>query len=107
MTPEEVAQRVEAELSHAELRGAHGITCDNVSQYLVSPPIRKDFRDSWTGEVCALWVVLEELPHSQTSGHLVVFDEISDQFGLAGKPRDLLPVFIGHYGSLAETLNGM
>ena len=56
----------------------------------------------------SLWVVIDEVPESQTDGYLVVFDESSGHFGLAVKGGpSTIGTFIGVYGNLAETLNGM
>jgi hypothetical protein len=53
-----------------------------------------------------LWLVLEESPLDHR-GYLVLFDEVSHEFGLGINGNDGIPVFLGFYGSFWQTLDGM
>jgi hypothetical protein len=108
MTAEEVANRVDSELaSCGGLDNWHGIGLDNISTFRVSPAMR-EFTDAFANSTCYLWVVIDEMPTSQTDGYLVVFDDVRGFFGLAVKGGcGQRGTFIGYYGNLVETLNGM
>jgi hypothetical protein len=108
MTSEEVAARVDSELASCKgLDGWHGIHLGSIGG-LRLPPTRREFTDPVTGSTCRLWVVIDERAGSQTDGYLVVFDDASGYFGLATKGcSGHTATFIGFYGNLAETLNGM
>ncbi len=108
MLPEDVARRVDSDLASCQgLDGAHGITLDNIDEFRISPT-RLAFSEPLSTATCNLWVVLDEMPGSRTEGYLVVFDEVSRDFGLAvkGAPGER-GTLIGFYGDLIETLNGM
>ena len=98
------------ELAHASpLDNAHGITLENIAEHRVVPPQLATFENaggpSGPAEIDA-WIVLDECPDSDSAGYLVVFDPSAQMYGLAVK-SDPVPVFIGCYGSLVETLNAM
>jgi len=57
------------------------------------------------GKPLRLWIVLEECPGTK-DGYVIVFDEQQHVFGLANWDGDT-PVFIGHYGTFMNTLQGM
>jgi hypothetical protein len=104
-----LVQKVRAEWQAAE-RGfnPHGLTDAN----LVTPPQRKQFRNSFFAPDAAepfrrtptldLWIVVDETPGGD-GGYLMVFDEERETYGLAVKPD----LFLGYYGTLAETIVGM
>ena len=93
----------------SSLDNAHGITLETLPKHRVLPPRLTRFENaggpSAPPEIDA-WVVLDECPDSDSVGYLVVFYPSSRMYGLAVK-SDPLPVFIGCYGSLVETINAM
>jgi len=107
-TDSDVERLVAAELRDlATLKSWHGIDASNIDTLLLRPPRRADFHDAF-GTAIALWIVLDEMPHSQTEGYLVVYDERERLFGLGVKSRTgERPCCIGFYGSFINTLNGM
>jgi hypothetical protein len=69
--------------------------------------VKRVYEDSFKeGETLGLWLVLEEIPESN-SGYKIVFDEASGTFGLAISGAQDNDVFIGFYGTFLETLEGM
>ena len=88
---------------------AHGINPENVNRHRVRPPIVERFENAGIpgGDTFVdAWIVLDECPGSTDSGYLVVFYSPQSMFGLAmkGTPH---PIFLGCYGSLADTLTAM
>lgn len=108
MTPDELSAKIDAELAGScALNNWHGITAENVEQFLI-PPKSTDMLDSFSNERRQFWIVADERPESNADGYLVVFDEINRSFGLAVKGgADGAATFIGCYGGFVETLNAM
>ncbi len=103
MDAEGVAQIIITDLAeNPHFFNSHGV---DVQAALV-PPQQMKFQNSFReGEILILWLVLKECPN-ENEGYLVVFDERTNEFGLAVYGNQL-PVFIGYYGSFTETLSGM
>jgi hypothetical protein len=57
------------------------------------------------GKPFEAWLVLEELSNND-DGYRIIFDEETDEFGLACGTRSD-PVFIGFHGSFINTVQGM
>jgi hypothetical protein len=106
----ELEQRVRKEWIPAErAANPHGLQFE---RNLLSPPCRKRFKNSFFQrdakepfraiEQLDLWIVGDERPGLE-EGYLIVFDEKRDEYGLAVKSG----VFLGYYGTLAETIAGM
>lgn len=110
MNAETVERILAQELSSGvAFDNAHGITSENIDQYRVRPPMRRRFEYAGgTGEEAFVdaWVVLDECPGSINSGYFVVFHPPPAVFGLAVKGTPY-PIFLGWYGSLADTLSAM
>lgn len=110
MDAEVIEQIIAQELSTgAYFDNAHGITSRNIDQHRVRPPTATRFENAGIPGGDAFvdaWIVLDECPGSADSGYLVVFYSPQSMFGLAmkGTPH---PIFLGCYGSLAETLTAM
>ncbi len=98
---------IEKELTASPgVRNWHGITTENIRQYLV-PPHQEEFQ-AWNGNPITVWVVLDEIPDEPESGYLVVFNSCGQKFGLALKPSQSKPgTVLGFYGTFLETLAGM
>ena len=79
---------------------------------MVLPPQRRSLRNSFfrpnavepfrQRPTLDLWIVADETPDAD-DGYLIVFDEERETYGLAVKPD----LFLGYYGTLAETIAGM
>jgi hypothetical protein len=104
-----VEQKVRADRQAAEGSvNPHMLT----DAHMVLPPQRRQFRNSFFRPDAAepfrkrltldLWIVADETPGAD-GGYLIVFDEERQTYGLAVKPD----VFLGYYGTLAETIAGM
>lgn len=80
MEASEVSQIVEDEINGIwSVSNAHGI---DLKRCLVIPT-RRDYVDPIAeGQPLSLWLVLEEVPEDQP-GYKIVFDEATNQFGLA------------------------
>jgi hypothetical protein len=104
----QVSQLVSQELIHcAEFSSWHGITAENLEKHRVSPPCSRRFKESFQDGCLWLWVILDELPQSK-DGYLIVYDPRRNLFGLATKSDGKSDgTFIGYYGNLRETLEGM
>ncbi len=93
----------------APFDNAHGITLDNLDQHLVIPPIVRRFENAGVpggDPFVDAWIVLDECPASDDAGYVVVFYPPQLMYGLAIKSTPT-PVFLGCYGSLADTLTSM
>jgi hypothetical protein len=101
----EVSEIIEREVAgNWSLSNAHGV---DLKRCLIVPPVKRVYEDSFKeGETLELWLVLEEIPESN-SGYKIVFDEASGMFGLAISGTHNNDVFIGFYGTFLETLEGM
>jgi hypothetical protein len=110
MDADVIEQIIARELSAgAFFDNAHGITPENIVQHCLRPPIAKRFENAGIpgGDTFVdAWIVLDECPGSADTGYLVVFYTPESMFGLAvkGTPH---PIFLGCYGSLADTLTAM
>ena len=103
MKPEEIKDLIVRELNGRDkLPNWHGLS---LADCLVEP-IKKKYEDSFNeGEYLELWLVLEEHPEDN-SGYKIVYDEQEKEFGLVTPGKDS-NVFIGHYGTFVETVEGM
>ncbi len=103
MTPAELVRLIEADLARAGTAFTWGGR--PLSQCLQKPAKRRflNSRDDDAPE--ELWLVFEEGPEPG-EGYMVVYDEQSDEFGLAVQ-GSADPVVIGFYGGFVETLNSM
>jgi hypothetical protein len=110
MNAAELEQRVRKDWSVREhTPNLHGL---QLERNIVSPPCRKQFKNSFFQrdakepfrviEHIDLWIVADETP-GREGGYLIVFDERRDEYGVALKSG----LFLGYYGSLAETIAGM
>src|SRR5262245_22614344 len=98
MTAEEVSEIIDAELQdQAAIQNLHGV---ELPRCLV-PPRRVTCRNTFPqlrgGKALDVWLVLEEMPGSH-DGYVIVFDEINQQFGLAGWNNGGLS-FFGYHGT--------
>jgi len=106
----QVQRRVDVDLAAlAEFKNLHGIELANLDDFIV--PLRHEsFEQSSpraTSALIGLWVVLDEMPNTN-EGYLVVYCPRRASYGLATKGNSRhRPSFIGFYGSLRETLEGM
>jgi hypothetical protein len=69
---------------------------------LIDPPVRAIFEDDGDAAPWSLWLVAE-LKAGPHSGHKLVFDEHTRQFGVAS-PKS---VFLGFWGSFRQTLEAL
>jgi hypothetical protein len=110
LTAEQLGRRVREEWIASEpIPNPHGLRLD---RNLLSPPVRRQFKNSLfqrdaqepfrSTEHLDLWMVVDEDP-GVDGGYLIVYDDGRDQYGLAVKSG----IFLGYYGSLAETIAGM
>ncbi len=83
MTAVEVRQIIIEELDESEINGWHGITKNNVEQYL-SAPVLIELSD-WEGIRNKYWRLLDTEPADKEKGYLVIYDENERTFGLATK----------------------
>ena len=104
MLASEISKLIEEEIDgNWDILNPHGV---DLGRCLV-PPTKKAYKSATDGVIEELWLVLEEYPENQ-SGYKIVFDEKSEEFGLAtgdffGGPD----VFLGIYGTFLETLSAM
>jgi len=85
----------------------HGLS---IERNIVSPPERRTFENSFYSAsspaeerpTIELWVVADEKPPTGNGGYFIIYEERRDRFGLA-----TAGVFIGFYGTLADTIAGM
>ncbi len=108
MTEIEIANIIKTEISEDQFDNWHGISKDNLAEFLITPT-RKQYFDSWTDKLVTKWLVLDESPNEK-DGYQIVFDEETKLFGLAtksSKHSDTIGTHIGDYGSFIDTLNGM
>jgi hypothetical protein len=109
MSPAEVKRKVLDAIGNDWSRSnLHGV---DLRKCLLSLPIRKTFRNSWfdprvrESDANRLnqerWLILEERP-VEKDGYAIVYEEGTDQFGLASGET-----LIAFYGSFIETLNAM
>ncbi len=82
MTGEELKSRIASDIAeNPSFQGSHGITGENVAEYLLEPFL-ETFVDFRSKEI-ECWVVLDEIPGGD--GYLVVYNESEDLFGLGTK----------------------
>lgn len=108
MTPAEIKQAIFDELNERDINSWHGITKDNIDQFLVEPTVIKlvDF----LGKRNKYWLVLDEQPRDLKYGYQIVYDEREDSFGLATKTAAQsteVGLLVGLYGSFVDALNSM
>ena len=106
MTATEVEQLVLAEIGEQwERWTAHGL---DLRRCLVRPPRQETyFSATPAGEVpLLLWLVLEEAPDSH-DGYEVFYDAEERIFGLGVVDNQGQRAYVGGYGSLWDTLEGM
>ena len=110
---ESVVAKELADCQHFE--NWHGITPQNLEKHLVLPPRSERFSISGSRALIGLWIIIDELPADTQNGYLITFDprEYKDNvecggFGLASKRgRRRHGLYVGHYGSLSQTLGSM
>lgn len=110
MDAESIAKMLNRDLSTGDpFDNAHSITPETIDEHVVRPPIEQRFENAGipSGDPFVdAWIVLDECPETGDSGYLVVFYPPSSMYGLAMKASPN-PIFLGCYGSLAETLTSM
>jgi hypothetical protein len=86
---------------------SHFANEEEVSARLIEP-VKADFL-TCEMEAISLWIVLDECPKDDTSGYLIVYDEVTQLFGLATKTSYVskLGYLVGLYGSFTDTLESM
>ncbi|HEY4786070.1 MAG TPA: hypothetical protein VIH57_08470 [Bacteroidales bacterium] len=85
-----------------DLSNAHGVELDSC----LIEPIKQTYLDSFNdNKEIQLWTVLEETEDGD--GYKIVYDLEDNMFGLGMKSDKNELIFIGYYGTFAETLRGM
>jgi len=80
-----------------------GINKNNITDYLIEPKL-EEYIDSSSNVRITLWTVLEE---KGKNGYIIVYSEENEEFGLAIMDKNNEKIFLGIYGSFAETLYSM
>ncbi len=101
MTPSDITNLIRKEIADLQqpIR-----SCVAINKCLVTPT-RIIFADHQRND-WGLWLVLEERPDTK-DGYKIVFDEDSNEFGLATKGHDTRAVVIGFYGTFVQALEVM
>lgn len=107
MTPYEVGQRLAAEIA-ADLpfQNHHGITRENLDQFLVEPHEVLVDPDDLETEPRLMWVVLQERPDS-AAGYSIVLDPLRDSWGVAERAQGGGATLLISAPTLAAALDGM
>ena len=81
----------------------------NFPNSLLTNPLRKDFYNDWSKKLEDYWIVFDEMPNDSKEGYLIIYDESTDEFGLAMKTSMISDkgIFIGLHGSFIDTLIDM
>lgn len=83
MTALELRHIIWNEVNKNEINSWHGITKDNLGQYLIKPKLIE--LSVFGGQRNNYWLVFDENPDDKMNGYLVVYDEAEKIFGLAAK----------------------
>ena len=103
VTPQQLTRLIEEDLKQAGTAFVwHG---RSLSKCLQEPEKRRFLNSHADNTPEDLWLVFEEGP-TPGEGYMVVYDESSNEFGLAVQGITD-PVVIGLYGGFVETLNSM
>jgi hypothetical protein len=104
MTSQEVRKRIEDEIGEDwAASNAHGV---DLRRCLVTPQ-KVIYQDSGhEGQAIELRLVLEE-DRAGRRGYEIVYDENTEEFGLALHDDKGTGVFLGYYGTFLDTLYGM
>ncbi len=104
---ERISEIILKDIQKYEIDNWHGITMDNIEEYLISPRLETYLDSSNNDAPIKYWTVLEEYPKQQ-SGYTIYFDLDIDQFGLGTyNDRSTQIIALGIYGSFIDTLNAM
>jgi len=88
-----------------EFQNWHGITADNIREFLVVPRLQVVDPDDLETEPRPMWVVLAE--RRDESGYLIVFDPSDSTWGVAERDGDGGLVMVIGSDSLQDALEGM
>ena len=107
MTPYEVGQRLAAEIdADLPFQNHHGITRENLDQFLVEPHEVLVDPDDLETEPRLMWVVLQERP-DPAAGYSIVFDPLRDSWGVAERAQGGGATLLISAPTLAAALDGM
>jgi len=81
----------------------------NFPNSLLTNPLRKEFYNDWSKKLEDYWIVFDEMPNDDKEGYLIIYDESSDEYGLAVKTSMIegKAIFIGLQGSFIDAFIGM
>jgi hypothetical protein len=106
MTPQEILAIIQHEVAEQWSR-TNGYGCDQY-RCLVAP-VKGRFRNAVNQdaiEIVELWIVLEEDPITK-AGYKIVFDEDTNEFGLATSGFSGDDSYLGPYGDFWTTFDSM
>ena len=93
-------------MKNGEIKYVHGITKDNIHDYLIEPVLETYIGSIVDTDIFELWTVFHEDKNSN-SGYTIFFDEESNCFGLGMYSSDGELMLISEYGTFLETLNSI
>lgn len=100
---------IDAELKNGQFDNWHGVSFDNVNDYLVEPRY-VSFKDVMGSGVRRYWLVFDEDSCDAVEGYQIVYDEINGQFALAIKtsmPEKEIGSVLSFYETFREALSAM
>ncbi len=108
MNPARLKQAIISELDERDINSWHGITIDNIGEFLVEPTVIE--LANVTGQRNNYWLVWDEQPGDLEKGYQVVYLEGEGLFGLATKTNiqgKEIGLLVGLYGSFVDALENM
>lgn len=104
ITAAEISEIIENEIAGDwAISNAHGV---DLKACLADPPEKQVFVDASDNSQVDLWLVLEEDPETR-SGYKIVFDESTNDFGLATPSWEGPNMYLGSYGTFLDALESM
>jgi hypothetical protein len=93
------------DINNNTINNAHGITKNNIDDFLINPVIEEYISSAKNNEVFEFWTVLREYPDKK-EGYLIFYDQVTSTFGLGTYFEDHI-FYLAHYKGFISALNGM
>ena len=103
MNKEDIKKIIREELKNEpDLSNAHGV---DIKGCLIEPENDIYINSMNKNERLKLWTVLEET--EDKNGYKIIYNPSDNLFGLGMKTKENELIYLGSYGSFADTLNNM